>query len=64
MDIVAKLKERARRAPKTIVLPEGEDHRIVEAALQAAKEGIANPIVLGEVRELPGINVEWIDPER
>lgn len=64
MDIVARLKERARRAPKTIVLPEGEDHRIVEAALQAAKEGIANPIVLGEVRELPGINVEWIDPER
>jgi len=63
MDIVARLKERARRGPKTIVLPEGEDHRIVEGALQAAKEGIARPIVLGEVREIPGIDVQWINPE-
>jgi len=63
MDIVAKLKERARRDPKTIVLPEGDDHRIVEGALRAAREGIARPIVLGEVREAPGINIQWITPE-
>lgn len=63
MDIIAKLKERARRDPKTIVLPEGDDHRIVEGALRAAREGIARPIVLGEVREVPGINVQWITPE-
>ncbi|NQT84565.1 phosphate acetyltransferase [bacterium] len=63
MDIVAKLKEQARRDPKTIVLPEGEDHRVVEGALLAAKEGIARPIVLGHVPDTPAEDVLWISLE-
>ena len=63
MDVLARLKGRARRDPRTIVLPEGEDHRIVEGALQAAKEGIANPLILGEARNIPGVDVRWMDVE-
>ncbi|MCR9215182.1 MAG: phosphate acetyltransferase [Proteobacteria bacterium] len=39
--------ERARANPKHIVLPEGEDPRIVDGAIRAKKEGIATPILLG-----------------
>ena len=38
--------ERARRAKSRIVLPEAEDERVVVAALRAAEEGIARPILL------------------
>jgi phosphate acetyltransferase len=60
MDILEKLKAQARRAPKRIVLPEGEDERIVEAAARAAQEGIARPIVLGGSVASPPKGVEWI----
>jgi len=64
MDVIRKLKERARREPKTIVLPEGEDERVVEASLRAAKEGIARPIVLGDERNAPSKEVPWVNPEK
>ncbi len=60
MDILEKLKEQARRDPKRIVLPEGEDDRIVRGAVRAAEEGIARPIVLGSPMEAPPEGVEWI----
>jgi phosphate acetyltransferase len=60
MDILKKLKDQARRDLKRIVLPEGEDPRIVEGAAIAAKEGIAHPIVLGAANEAPPPGVEWI----
>jgi len=41
----------ARREPKRIVYPEGEDERIIRAAFQAHYEGLAEPILLGR-REL------------
>ncbi|GAA2839768.1 phosphate acetyltransferase [Aminobacter aminovorans] len=37
----------ARQAPKHIVLPEGEDPRIVEAAIRARREGIAEITLIG-----------------
>jgi phosphate acetyltransferase len=37
----------ARQAPKHIVLPEGEDPRIVEAAIRAKREGIAEITLIG-----------------
>jgi phosphate acetyltransferase len=37
----------ARNAPKRIVLPEGDDPRIVEGALRAQRDGIAVPVLLG-----------------
>jgi phosphate acetyltransferase len=46
---------RARRDPRHIVLPEGEDLRVVEGGLRAVREGIARVTFLGDaerVREL------------
>lgn len=60
MDILTKLKDQAKRDLKRIVLPEGEDSRIVEGAAIAAKERIAHPIVLGAANESPPPGVEWI----
>lgn len=37
----------ARRTPKRIVLPEGEDPRIVEAALRASRDGFAHICLVG-----------------
>jgi len=63
MDILERLKELAKRDPRRIVLPEGEDKRVVEGALRAAEIGIAQPIVLGEARENGPKGVEWINIE-
>ena len=38
----------ARKAPKHIVLSEGEDPRIIEAACEASKDGIARITLLGD----------------
>ena len=38
---------RARKTPKRIVYPEGENARILEAAAAVAADGIAHPILLG-----------------
>ena len=42
------LVKRAQLNPKHIVLAEGEDERIIEAAIQAHREGIAKMTLLGE----------------
>ena len=46
MDLLARLFDIARRRRRTIVLPEGEDARIVEAAARLKNEKIAEPILL------------------
>ena len=66
----AELRERARRAPRRIVLPEADDGRIQDAALLLHREGLARPVLVasGEVRgaalsRSPGLEVvEWVDP--
>lgn len=60
--------ERAKADKKTIVLPEGNDERILEAAQEVLKQGIANIIVLGNEAEIAQkgydlTNAEIIDPE-
>lgn len=40
--------ERARTTPRTIVLPEGDDDRILKAAAEALEQGIAKLIILGD----------------
>ncbi|MBF2759791.1 MAG: phosphotransacetylase [Ectothiorhodospiraceae bacterium AqS1] len=52
MDIIAKFIERAKRKPKRVILPEGEDPRILEAAKRLRDEGIARPILVGKREEL------------
>jgi phosphate acetyltransferase len=47
MTLVEKLKSRARTDPQRIVLPEGEDPRIVAAAATVTREGFAKITLLG-----------------
>jgi phosphate acetyltransferase len=47
MTLVEKIKARARTNPQRIVLPEGEDPRIVSAAAAATKDGYAKITLLG-----------------
>jgi phosphate acetyltransferase len=47
MDLLGRLFDIARRRERKIVLPEGEDARIVAAALRIRGEHIAQPILLG-----------------
>ena len=48
MDIIEHLIERARSRPRTVVLPEGEDPRILHAARRLHDGGIARPMLIGE----------------
>lgn len=48
MSLLEEFVTKAKKNPKVIVFPEGEDERVLKAAVQAAKEGIAFPLLLGE----------------
>ena len=47
MDIVARLIAQAKERRRTVVLPEGDDPRILQAARRLHDEGIARPILIG-----------------
>ena len=73
MDLIAEFKAKAHRNIKTIVLPEGDDDRILPAAKKIVQEGIARPVVLGPEAKLAegaatlGLDasqVRLIDPAR
>ena len=46
-----RIKSRAAELKKTIVLCEGEDKRVVEAAARITKEGIAKIVLIGNKEE-------------
>ena len=58
---VAGLIERARKLKKTIVFPEGDDPRVLEAAARLAREGVARPVLVGAK---PGNAPEGIELRR
>ena len=62
MDFVKELRAKAKAAGKTIVLCEGEDKRVVEAASRIVKESIANIILLGNKAEIEkfGLDVSGV----
>ena len=69
MGVLENIVKEASKLNKNIVLPEGEDSRVVIAAAQAVKEGIARITLLGNAEEikaknpdtdLSGVNV--VDP--
>lgn len=74
MDLFTNLKNKIKGKDKAIVFPEGEDARVLGAALRLAQEGILRPIVLGnesKIKELAHelgkdvlANVTLIDPEK
>lgn len=70
MSFIDKIKVRAKASRKTIVLPEGEDERVLKAAEKIKKENIAKVILLGNKVKLLNLakdvdltDVEIIDPE-
>src|SRR5690554_18777 len=52
MSVLKNIREKAALHDKTIVLPEGNDDRIIEAATMITKEGIAKVILLGNPEEI------------
>ncbi len=66
-----KLVERASKNKKTIVLPEGEDERVLEAAYLAVQSDAVHPIVIGNIEQMKAFyakkgwndeKIEMIDP--
>ena len=66
MDIIGSFKEKARGKNLSVVLPEGRDERIIQAARRLKDEDIAEPIVLGKPEQIEaattkaGVNLEGI----
>lgn len=67
------IKSKVEKHSPTIVLPEGTDERILEAAANLAKDGVVKPILIGNVAEVQtkaqesGIelgNVTILDPQQ
>ncbi len=70
MSLLAEIKAKAAAANKTIVLCEGEDARVVKAAAQITKEGIAKIVLIGNEAEAKKVapdvdltGITLIDPE-
>lgn len=52
MGFIDVIKEKARANKKTIVLPESEDRRTLEATAQILKEGLANIVLIGNEEQI------------
>lgn len=63
MNIVDKLFAAAKKTDARIVLPEGHDERIHEAARQLVAQKLAKPIVLADPKQVQIKGVEVIDPQ-
>ena len=50
MDVLEKIRERARAAPKRIVFPEAKDPRVAEACERLKRDGLAIPLALPDER--------------
>lgn len=68
MSFIESIRRRARERQQRIVLPEGDDPRVLEAAERLAAEGVAKPIVLrpGGAPDHPSYHtaIQWVDPEQ
>jgi phosphate acetyltransferase len=60
MDIIDRLISIAKSRRARVVLPEGEDARVREAAARIARAGIAEPVLLGAGAPIDG--AAWRDP--
>jgi phosphate acetyltransferase len=52
MDLITKIKEKAKQHNKTIVLPEGTEERTIQAADKVLAEGIAKIVLIGNKAEI------------
>lgn len=60
-DLFTEIKDRLKNKNVTIILPEGNDERIIEAALKLQAEGVIHPIVIGNEHEIPK-DLKVLDP--
>ncbi|HKL48801.1 MAG TPA: phosphate acyltransferase, partial [Desulfuromonadales bacterium] len=67
MHLVDQIKEKARKNVQTVVLPEGYDDRMVQAAGEVVKDGLAEVVLLGnpdtlnsKAQEL-GVSLEGVE---
>ncbi len=67
-----RLMERARRDIKTVVFAEADNYKILRAAIEVKEDGLANPILLGNIEKINRIaeenhldisNLTLIDPK-
>ena len=72
MNFLEKLRDRARKRPQKLVFPEGNDVRVIQAALTLQDQGIARALLLGSRSKIEeaasGANLrisslETIEPE-
>ena len=61
-EFLDRMKAAAKSDKKTIVLPEGEDPRTIEAAKKIVDEGLANLVILGDPATIDVEGVTVIDP--
>ena len=52
MSFIENIKQRASKDIKTVILPEGEDQRVLEAASKVVKEGFAKVILVGNKKQI------------
>ena len=62
-DFLTRMKTAAKADKKTIVLPEGEDPRTLEAARKIVEEGLADLVILGDPATIDVEGVTVIDPK-
>jgi len=64
MSLLDQIVERAKAAKRHIVLAEGEDPRIIEAAVRAVRDGLARVTLVGRADhiDLGGVEIAVIDP--
>lgn len=58
MEILDRFYETARQRHQTVVLPEGDDPRVIAAARRLLDEGIATPVLLGSLDEIARVAAE------
>ena len=58
MGMIEQVKVKARQCVKTIVLPEGDEPRTVQAAVKIVQEKIARPILLGDPAHVKAVAAE------
>ncbi len=63
VEFMSRLTVEARKNPRRIVFPEGDDPRIVEAAARLARDQILRPVVVGRPATRPPAGVTFFDPE-
>ena len=62
-DFLNRMKDAAKANKKTVVLPEGEDQRTIDAARIIVEEDLANLVILGDPEKIDIPGVEVIDPK-